>query len=159
MTAASRSELRRLEALVGTWRTEGWTREASGAPAMRIDAVDTYEWLPGGFGLLHIVDAKVGDERVEGAEIIGYDPALASFRTQYFGSDGPSAYEASLEEEYGALVWGMQSECDRFAGTFARSSRTASRATRSAPALSSSGPTGPPASTRKPAPPGPAATR
>lgn len=119
MTAVSGSELRRLEALVGTWRTEGWTREAPGAPAMRIDAVDTYEWLPGGFGLLHIVDAKVGDERVEGAEIIGYDPALANFRTQYFGSDGPSAYEASLEEEDGALVWRMQSDSDRFAGTFA----------------------------------------
>ena len=119
MTNESESEHRRLEALVGTWRTEGWTRETPEAPAMRIDAVDTYEWLPGGFGLLHIVDANVGDERVEGAEIIGYDPALASFRTQYFGSDGPSAYEASLEEEDGALVWRMQSASDRFAGTFA----------------------------------------
>jgi hypothetical protein len=65
------------------------------------------------------IHATVGDERVEGAEIIGYDPALASFRTQYFGSDGPSAYEASLEEEDGALVWRMQGENDRFAGTFA----------------------------------------
>jgi hypothetical protein len=119
MTAESGSEHRRLEALVGTWMTEGWTREGPGAPAMRIDAVDTYEWLPGGFGLLHVVDAKVGDERVEGAEIIGYDPALGRFRTQYFGSDGPSSYEASLEEEDGVLVWRMQSESDRFAGAFA----------------------------------------
>jgi hypothetical protein len=113
------TEHRRLEALVGTWRTEGWTREGSEAPAMRIDAVDTYEWLPGGFGLLHRVDAKVGDERVEGAEIIGYDPARGTFRTQYFGSDGPAAYEATLGEEDGALVWRMQSESDRFVGTFA----------------------------------------
>jgi len=39
----------RLDRLIGTWKTEGWTTEA---PADRIDAVDTYERLPGG-ALLH----------------------------------------------------------------------------------------------------------
>ena len=47
----------------------------AGRAAVRIDAADTYEWLPGGFGLLHVVDANVGDEKIEGAEIIGYDAA------------------------------------------------------------------------------------
>jgi hypothetical protein len=110
--------VRRLAALVGRWRTEGWTRETADSPAARIDAVDTYEWLPGGFALLHVVDARVGDEKVEGAEIIGHDPARGSYLTQYFGSDGPSSYEASLTEEDGALVWRMWSEADRFVGTF-----------------------------------------
>ena len=124
MTDESGSGHERLRVLVGTWKTEGWTRETAGAPAARIDAVDTYEWLPGGFGLLHSVDAKVGDARVEGAEIIGYDPARATYRTLYFGSDGPSAYEASLSEEQGALVWRMQSDDDRFVGTFADDGNT-----------------------------------
>ena len=39
--------------------------------AAEIDAVDTSEWLPAGFALLHLVDAKVGEETVQGAEIIG----------------------------------------------------------------------------------------
>jgi hypothetical protein len=55
---------------------------------------------------------------VEGAEIIGYDAASGSYLTQYFGSDGPSAYEASLVEDDGTLVWTMRSSTDRFNGTF-----------------------------------------
>jgi Protein of unknown function (DUF1579) len=106
-----------LEALIGTWNTEGWTRAAPGTPAVRIDAVDTYEWLPGG-AVLHRVDARMGDEKVEGAEIIGWDPERGCYVTQYFGSDGPAAYEASLDEEDGALVWRMSSAADRFRGTF-----------------------------------------
>jgi hypothetical protein len=49
--------------------------------------------------LLHIVDARVGDQKVEGAEIIGLDTSRASYITQYFGSDGATAYEATLGEE------------------------------------------------------------
>jgi Protein of unknown function (DUF1579) len=111
-------DVRRLAPLVGRWRTQGWTRASADAPRARIEAVDTYEWLPGGFALLHVVDAMVGDEKVEGAEIIGYDPARGAYMTQYFGSDGPNRYEASLGEEAGALVWRMRSATDRFTGTF-----------------------------------------
>jgi hypothetical protein len=108
------AELERLDALIGRWKTEGQT---TGVPADRIDAIDTYERLPGG-ALLHLVDARVGDQTVEGAEIIGYDAASGSYLTQYFGSDGPSAYEASLVEDDGVLVWTMRSTKDRFNGTF-----------------------------------------
>lgn len=111
------AEHERLAALVGRWRTSGRTMEAAGAQ-MSIEAVDTYDWLPGRFGLLHLVDARVGEEHVEGAEIIGWDPSRGSYVTQYFGSDGPNAYEASLLEEDGALVWRMQSARDRFTGKF-----------------------------------------
>jgi hypothetical protein len=124
MTPKRRSEQERLEALVGRWRTEGWTRETAEVPAARIEAVDTYEWLPGRFALLHSVDARVGEKRVEGAEIIGWDPARGAYLTQYFGSDGPNAYEASLAEEDGALVWRMRSPADRFTGTFSDDGNT-----------------------------------
>jgi catechol 2,3-dioxygenase-like lactoylglutathione lyase family enzyme len=117
MAHESAAALERLEALIGRWKTEGRTTEASAVPAGRIDAIDTYERLPGG-ALLHLVDAKVGDQKVAGAEIIGYDPARGSYLTQYFGSDGPNAYEASLVEDDGALVWTMRSRKDRFIGTF-----------------------------------------
>jgi hypothetical protein len=114
MTTESGREHERLAVLVGTWRTEGSTIE----PAVLIRATDAYEWLPGGFGLLHTVDARVGDERVEGAEIIGWDPARGAYTTLYFGSDGPNAYQATLTDEGGALVWRMQSASDRFTGAF-----------------------------------------
>ena len=66
----------RLAALVGQWRTEGRTVDMP--EPLLIDAVDTYEWLPGGSALLHIVDARVGEEQVKGAEIIGWDRLAAS---------------------------------------------------------------------------------
>jgi hypothetical protein len=116
--AARGHEHERLVALIGRWRTQGWTRETADAPAARIDAVDTYEWLPGRYALLHRVDAHVGEEHVEGAEIIGWDPSRGAYVTQYFGSDGPNAYEATLAERDGALVWSMRSTADRFTGTF-----------------------------------------
>ena len=120
---ASSDAYERLEALIGRWRTEGWTTEEPGAPAARIDALDTYERLPGG-ALLHLVDARVGDLKVEGAELIGYDPERQTYLTQYFGSDGPTAYEATLTDEDGALVWRMRSAANRFTGTFSDDGNT-----------------------------------
>jgi hypothetical protein len=118
MEQASGAEHKRLEALIGRWKTEGWTKETPEAPAAKVDATDTYEWAPGGYALLHGVDAKMGNETVEGAEIIGYDPERSAYVTQYFGSDGPAAFEANLSEEDGALVWRMSSKTMRFTGTF-----------------------------------------
>jgi len=117
MAHESGAALEPLDALLGRWKTEGKTTEASAGPAARIAAIDTYERLPGG-ALLHLVDARVGGTKVEGAEIIGYDPARAGYLTQYFGTDGPNAYEASLVEDEGTLVWTMHSSKDRFTGTF-----------------------------------------
>jgi hypothetical protein len=108
----------RLAPLIGRWKTEGWTRETPEAPAVQVDAVDTYEWLPGGFGLLHIVDARMGNEKVEGAEIIGYDPDEGTYATQYVGSEGTTRYEASLSEESEGLTWRMRSKTTRFTGVF-----------------------------------------
>ena len=124
MTREPRADQERLAALVGRWRTEGWTQETAEAPAARIEASDTYEWLPGRFAVLHRVDARVGEERVEGAEIIGWDPARGAYVTQYFGSDGPNAYQASLADEDGRLVWRMRSHSDRFTGAFSDDGRT-----------------------------------
>jgi hypothetical protein len=118
MSTVADSPLQRLQVLVGRWKTQGSTRAAEGLPAARIDAIDTYEWLVEGVALLHRVDARVGDLKVDGAEIIGYDPDGARYVTQYFGSDGPTAYEADLSEEGERLVWTMRSPDTRFSGEF-----------------------------------------
>lgn len=113
-----RREGERLGILVGTWHTTGRTTSEGGRPALAIDGTDTYEWAPGNRGLLHIVDALVGSERVEGAELIGYDPQRGAYVTQYFGTDGPNSYIASFDEVDGQLVWRMSSARDRFTGVF-----------------------------------------
>jgi len=41
-----------------------------------ITGTDIYEWLPGGFFLLHHVDVVIGEQAVRAIELIGeYDPA------------------------------------------------------------------------------------
>jgi Protein of unknown function (DUF1579) len=117
MAHQSAAALGRLEALIGSWKTEGQTIDASGAAPDQIDAIDTYERLPGG-ALLHLVDARVGDQKVEGAELIGHDADRNTYATQSFGTDGLTAYEASLTEEAEGLTWRMQSKTTRFTGTF-----------------------------------------
>ena len=118
MTQTSGDQLERLGALVGRWHTQGWTKEEAGRLPERIDAIDTYEWLPGGAALLHVVDATVGETKVEGAEIIGYDPDRGHYATLYFGTDGPAAYEADFTESESTLVWEMRSAGSRFRGAF-----------------------------------------
>ena len=54
----------------------------------------------------------------EGAEIIGLDSARGTYATQFYGGDDATAYEASLTEEDGTLVWTMVSARNRFRGTF-----------------------------------------
>jgi hypothetical protein len=120
----SSSDVERLEVLVGRWRTLGWTRGGDGTPPERIDATDTYGWLPGRFSLLHSVDARVGDRKVEGAEIIGFDPSRGTYATRYFGSDGSTAYEATLVGDGETLVWTMRSRTTRFAGRFSEDGNT-----------------------------------
>jgi hypothetical protein len=43
--------------LIGRWKTEGTTTDASGRAVDRIDAIDTYKRLPGG-AVLHLIDAR-----------------------------------------------------------------------------------------------------
>jgi Protein of unknown function (DUF1579) len=115
---ASDPEHRLLQVLLGRWHTSGRTYATASAPSAEIDATDTYEWLPGGLGLIHTVKARVGDERVEGAEVIEYDPSREAYVTHYVGTDGPNSYEARLTEEDGELVWRMQSDRNQFTGVF-----------------------------------------
>lgn len=114
----------KLKALVGTWETIGKTYATSNSPAIVVHATDTYEWLPGKQGLLHSVDAHMGENSVQGAEIIGFDPEKKAYVTQYFGTDGPNAYTAYFEEENGVLIWRMESARDRFRGSFSADGNT-----------------------------------
>jgi Protein of unknown function (DUF1579) len=107
---------RLLGVLVGRWHTSGRTYARPSAPSAEIEATDTYEWLPGGLGLFHTVDGRIGDERVEGAEVIEYDPSREAYFAHYLGTDGSRSYETRLTDEGAALIWTMESTSDRFTG-------------------------------------------
>lgn len=106
---------RALEIFVGTWNTEGVVDAGPAGLGSRLAAVDTYEWLPGKFFLLHRVDGRMGEERVQVLEIIGYDAARRTYVTQSFDSHGNvGAYRASLRDG----AWTILGDSERFTGAF-----------------------------------------
>ena len=99
--ATPRPELKRLDALLGTWKSQGRTVPSPADPGVTIAGTDTYEWLGGGFFMVHRVDVRIGDEPVEAIEIIGdYDPSKGTYAMRSFDSQGNVAtMQASVSDD------------------------------------------------------------
>ena len=81
-------EHKALNAFIGRRMTEGQTIESAGAPSVKIVASDVYEWVPGGFFVVHSAYGRIGNAGVGGIEIIGYDAASKNYGSQFFDSQG-----------------------------------------------------------------------
>jgi len=97
-------EHERLNIFVGKWITEGHTVASDGAPSVKITASDVYEWVAGGFFVLHTAYGRIGDVAVGGVEIIGYDAEKKVYRTHFFDSQGNVTRE-ELSESDGRWLW------------------------------------------------------
>jgi hypothetical protein len=94
-------ELQRLDALVGRWRSHG---HIIGDPAVPITGTDIYEWLPGGFFLVHHVDVLIGQQKVQALELIGeYDPTTDTFTARAYDNLGAITVMRARVDEHG--VW------------------------------------------------------
>jgi Protein of unknown function (DUF1579) len=93
-----------LNSLIGRWITEGETTAAAGTPAVKIQASDIYEWVAGGFFVVHTAYGRIGDVGVGGIEMIGYDPETRKFRTHFFDSQGNISSQA-LTFHDGTWTW------------------------------------------------------
>ena len=83
----------RLSVFAGRWRTEGQTIATDDAPALLVQSSDEYDWLPGGFFLIHRWSGHVGDAEVHGVEIIGHDARSGHYQTHFFDNEGHSGSE------------------------------------------------------------------
>jgi len=112
---AANSHLERLNVFVGTWKTEGEMRSTPSAKHVGFTAADTYEWLPGGYFLMHRFDADMPDGNVKGIEVIGYSPESMTYPMYSFDSMGNmSIMQASVE----GIKWAFTGEDIRFTGGF-----------------------------------------
>jgi hypothetical protein len=94
-------EIQRLGALVGRWRSEGYIVGEVPPP---ITGTDIYEWLPGGFFLVHHVDVVIGEQTVQAIELIGeYDPTNDSFTARSYDNQGNITIMRARVDEHG--VW------------------------------------------------------
>ena len=82
----------RLQDFIGRWHTQG-KMTAPGEPADAIHSLDTYEWLPGKYFVLHRWDSRIGKETAAGVEIIGVDDQAGGYRTYFFDNGGGSGSE------------------------------------------------------------------
>lgn len=91
--------LQRLNFLVGTWDLAGSTIESPMGPATPITGSETFEWMEGGFFLVHhwTSSFEVGGVKVvdTGYEFFDYDPASSQYRTHFFNSLGPYDHDGS----------------------------------------------------------------
>jgi hypothetical protein len=77
-----------MSTLVGKWITTGATIPMDDAPPLEIEASDIYEWVAGGFFVVHTAYGSIGGAGVGGIELIGYDAASKKHRTHFFDSQG-----------------------------------------------------------------------
>jgi Protein of unknown function (DUF1579) len=83
-----------LNIFVGKWHTEGLSygsgqsKENPYDSSVRWIGAESYEWLPGGFFLVHHFDGQVGDSPINGMEFIGYDAASQTYTSHSFDNHG-----------------------------------------------------------------------
>lgn len=84
-----------------------------GHPAVRILTIDAYEWMPGGFFVLHTAYGRVCDIEVGGTEIIGYDTASKRYMTHVFDSQGNSSSQELTASGERGDTWRWSGEMAR----------------------------------------------
>lgn len=89
-------EHKKLAAFLGRWHTTGIVAPTAATPGAVIDSLDTYEWYPGGFFIVHNADSRVGDDTIKSIEIIGYDAERKRYFAPYFDSTGGFGTEELL---------------------------------------------------------------
>jgi hypothetical protein len=91
-----------LDPIAGNWRTEGRVLGSD----LSIRGSDRYEWLAGGYFLIHYVDVFVGDQKVDAIEVIGeYDEGRAAFVARSFDNEGAVATMLVQVESFGVLTF------------------------------------------------------
>jgi hypothetical protein len=81
-------EQKKMGVFLGRWHTTGEVAATASTPSAKVDSIDTYEWCPGEFFLLHHAAGKVGDVAINSIEIMGYDAERGRYFGSFFDSTG-----------------------------------------------------------------------
>ena len=111
-------DLAPLDRFVGVWDTEG--EVGAGDSAVRFEATDEYEWLAGGYFLLHKFRARMPEGEASGIEVISHDPASNTFELRSFDNTGSSSVMSARHE---GDRWSFVGEQMRFSGAFSPDGR------------------------------------
>jgi hypothetical protein len=91
-------EQQRLEIYLGKWTQVGEAQASPYGPAGKLTSTDTYEWLPGGFFMLHRWEARQGAVEFKATEILGYDARKRVYTSHFFDNFGNSgSYKTTVQ--------------------------------------------------------------
>ena len=110
-----------MSSLIGKWITVGETIPTGDASALAIHASDIYEWVAGGFFLVHTAYGRIGDSDVGGIELIGFEPEAGRYRTHFFDSQGNISNQ---DLTFNDGTWTWLGEHARAVGTLSADGRT-----------------------------------
>jgi hypothetical protein len=99
---ASIPESELLDVFVGKWHTTG--EVVAPKPVLKIDVIDTYEWLPGDYCLMHAADGLIGNDKIHSIEIIGYDASRKMYFAPFFDDQGGAGWE-EIQVEDNVWTW------------------------------------------------------
>lgn len=97
-------ENKKLNVFIGKWHTTGDIYGKNGEVIGKVDAIDTYAWLPGEYAVVHYIDSQMGNINIHGVEIIGYDPARDAYFVPFFDNQASVGWE-ELRLEGETWVW------------------------------------------------------
>jgi hypothetical protein len=86
--AAQPAPPKRLQVFVGSWTTIGTAQASPLGPAGRLTATESFEWMPGGFFLVHRWEGQQGEADVSGVEVLGFDARNKVFTSRFFDNAG-----------------------------------------------------------------------
>jgi Protein of unknown function (DUF1579) len=113
-------EVQELAIFIGNWINEGYT-VVDGALGPKILASDVYEWVPGGFFVVHTAYGRLAGVDVGGIEILGYDQVAGEYLTWFFDSQGNATIDLLLHLE-DAWIW--QKQTTRATSVFTNGGKT-----------------------------------
>jgi hypothetical protein len=97
-------ERARLDFFIGKWKTQGVVLSTQGLPELNFKGTDAYEWVSGGFFMLHTVDVTMGDEHVESIEVIGFERESKNYSLRSFDNNGNFLTMYGSFNDVGAFV-------------------------------------------------------
>ena len=92
-------ELKRLEPLLGKWRSRAHTEESVLGPGVPVVSTEEFYWLDGGHFLVQAYDTSFGTEPAQkGINYWFYDAEARKFRIIFFSNNGPFTEDGNRYE-------------------------------------------------------------
>jgi hypothetical protein len=104
-----------LQTFIGLWNTTGEVYDSVNGSSENIHGTDVYEWLPGGFFMLHRVNVFMGAAQSQSLEIIGFDEEQQLYTMHSF-DDGGNETRMIAKPQNG--MWMFEGDNLRFKGGF-----------------------------------------